>query len=225
MRARWTGRGEGDQRQLGRGAPLPDGVPTGKVVRRLHQVHGCDVVAVVADGEQPPATCTAYRAPVEGGSFPDGDALVARDDRSALAVLTADCAPLALASPEGGFAAVHAGWRGLAAGVVEAAVAALRAWGASDVVAALGPCIGPCCYEFGPEEAAPLAARYGDAVLARTTWGTSALDLGAGVTAALRGAGVVQVERHGACTGCGPDAFSHRRRAEEQRQALLVWRT
>ena len=80
---------------------------------------------------------------------------------SALAILTADCASVALGSAEGVFGAVHAGWRGLLAGVVEATVAAMRARGAGDVVGALGPCIHPECYEFSDADLDAVAAAYG----------------------------------------------------------------
>ena len=102
----------------------------------LHQVHGRRVQA----------------APWEGR--PDADAAVAEEPGSILGIETADCQPVLLVDPVGRrVAAAHAGWRGTAAGVTREAVAALVARGshAADIVAALGPSIGACCYEVGPE--------------------------------------------------------------------------
>ena len=89
----------------------------------------------------------------------------------ALAVLTADCAPVALASPEGVFGVAHAGWRGLVAGVLERTVDAMRALGATEIGAVLGPCIRAECYEFGPADLDRVAARLGDGVRATTAVG------------------------------------------------------
>ena len=102
----------------------------------LHQVHGCRVVVV-----DRPGACTAEEA----------DAAVTTCTGAALVIRTADCAPVGLGSPEGVVGAVHAGWRGLMAGVVEEAVEVMRSLGATEVTAALGPCIAPHAYRFsGP---------------------------------------------------------------------------
>ena len=140
----------------------------------------------------------------------------------ALAVFTADCAPVALGSPEGVVGVVHAGWRGLEAGVVEAAVAAMRGLGATRVDAVLGPCIRAGCYEFGDADLDRLAARFGPAVRALTSGGRPSLDLPAAVAAALVAAGADLVDDHGGCTACSRDWFSHRARGETQRQATVV---
>ncbi|HUQ40036.1 MAG TPA: polyphenol oxidase family protein, partial [Acidimicrobiales bacterium] len=142
----------------------------------------------------------------------------------ALAVLTADCAPVALASSEGVIAVAHAGWRGVAAGVIEATVAEMEALGATAIEAAIGPCIHAECYEFGPAELDGVAARLGDDVRSRTSAGRPALDLPAAVRAALRRAGVETVTDVDVCTACSPDHFSWRARQELQRQATVVWR-
>ena len=118
-----------------------------------------------------------------------------------------------MASPEGIFAAVHAGWRGLVAGVVEAAAGAMSDLGATSVVGALGPCIHPCCYEFSEPDLARLAAALGSAVRGRTADGRPALDLPAAASAAMARAGVKEVGGVDRCTGCGGGLFSHRVRA------------
>jgi YfiH family protein len=120
-------------------------------------------------------------------------------------VHVADCLPIALAG-EGGVAMLHAGWRGLAAGVVGEGVAALRALGVDGrLEAAIGPGAGGCCYETGPEVHAVFAT-YGAGNGRR-------LDLGAIATAQLHAAGVETVEDIGLCTLCAPSGllFSHRR--------------
>lgn len=116
------------------------GVQNGQLVR-LHQVHGATAI-VARPGE-----------PGTRAELPDADIVVSADTGSALAIQTADCVPLLIADRRtGAAAAAHAGWRGQAARVPRAAVEALRREFASrpaDLIAAIGPCIGPCCYEVG----------------------------------------------------------------------------
>jgi copper oxidase (laccase) domain-containing protein len=190
------------------------------LVATAGQVHGAGVLDVDLGGPDD--------TPPEGGGpvvrcLAEGDALVSRDRATALCVLTADCGALALASPEGVFAAVHAGWRGLLAGVVEAAVGRMREQGATDVVGALGPCIHAGCYEFSPSDLDAVAEVYGGSVRGRTAGGRPALDVPAGISAALERAGASGVEGVDACTACAEGYFSHRARRDTGRQALLVW--
>jgi copper oxidase (laccase) domain-containing protein len=156
-------------------------------------------------------------------SPPDGDALVTADPADRLAMVTADCASIALGSREGVFAAVHAGWRGLVAGVVEETAAAMRSLGATAVHGALGPVVHAECYEFGPDDLDSVADRLGDGVRGETASGRPALDLPAAVAAALGRAGVTPVPGVDACTACGGPYFSHRARGDAGRQALVVW--
>lgn len=153
----------------------------------------------------------------------EGDALVSSAGGIGLAVLTADCASIALGSPEGMIGAVHAGWRGLVAGVVDRAVEAMAALGATEVVGALGPCIHPGCYEFDEPDLDRVAARLGDQVRGRTDSGRGALDLPAAVSVALAAAGARQIAGLDRCTGCTDGYFSHRARGDLGRQALVVW--
>ena len=132
-------------------------------VQRLRQVHGAEVVVV--DGT------------TADGRPPEADAVIGAGTGSCLVVLTADCAPVALGSPEGIHGAVHVGWRGLEAGVIARAVDVMRGLGASEVVAGLGPTIHPCCYRFSPEDLEAVAAVVGDEVRGVTTDGGPALDL------------------------------------------------
>jgi polyphenol oxidase len=116
--------------------------------------------------------------------------------------MTADCLPVALARTNGdkpALAIVHVGWRGLADGVVASGVEALG----GRLAAAIGPAIGPCCYEVGPE----VAALFDDDLVAGRK-----LDLWTASERALRVAGVEDVERTDVCTSCHPELFfSHRR--------------
>jgi len=184
----------------------------------LTQVHGSEVRGVPLEAS--PGGSTGSPTLWHLG---EGDALVAATPGVALCVLTADCGPLALASPEGVFGAVHAGWRGLVDGVVEQAVGRMRGWGATDVTAALGPCIHAPCYQFGVAELDRVAVAYGPAVRGTTLEGSPALDLVAGVTAAVTAAGARMVGGVDVCTSCGGGQFSHRSGGDTGRQALLVW--
>ncbi|HTO46419.1 MAG TPA: peptidoglycan editing factor PgeF [Burkholderiales bacterium] len=175
----------------------------------LQQVHGTDVV----EAESAPALARA-------------DAAVARTRHVVCAVLTADCVPVLLADREGNAVAVaHAGWRGLVAGVIEAAVARMNAPAAS-VIAWLGPAIGPRAYEVGPEvreafvrrdaaAAAAFAPHRGDRLLA---------DLFMLARQRLAAAGVAAVYGGGHCTYTEAARFySYRREPTTGRFASLVW--
>jgi len=158
------------------------------------------------------------------------DALVTATRRLPLMIQVADCVPVALVCPDRQVAAVaHAGWRGLAGGVLENTLAAMkRTWGsmAEDMVAWIGPAIGSCCYEVGPEvaEAFPHALRAGEG-------DRSFLDLRSAVQTRLAAAGVLEENLTGLdlCTSCRDDLFfSHRRATLEGkpatgRQALFLW--
>jgi len=154
----------------------------------------------------------------------DADALVSACPGIALAVLTADCAPVALSSPQGVIGVAHAGWRGLVAGVVERTAEAMRRLGATDIEAVVGPCIHPCCYRFGTEDLAQVTARLGDEVASLDSDGHPALDVPAGVRRVLATAGVDTVTDVGRCTACGGGLWSWRARQDRQRQATVVWR-
>jgi YfiH family protein len=172
----------------------------------VRQVHGARVVEVDAPG---------------GGG--DADALVTAGSDLSLVVLAADCAPIALVA-DGAVAAVHCGWRGLVAGVLEAAVRVVRGRGRGPVRAVIGPCISPAHYEFGAGELEQVTRRLGTAVEGRTESGGLALDLRAGVGVALASAGVDDRTDVDMCTYASDDYFSHRRDGVTGRQALIVRR-
>jgi YfiH family protein len=163
----------------------------------------------------------ARELPDPASPLHDADGQATALDGVAVVVLTADCLAVALVAP-GAVAIVHAGWRGLAGGVLAEGVRALRELGAAGAIsAAIGPGAGACCYETGPEVHAAFAA-YGPA--ARR--GANA-DLKHVARSQLERAGVAEVLDVGLCTLCAPPGlfFSHRRDgAATGRQAGVVWR-
>jgi YfiH family protein len=182
-----------------------------------HQVHGSALARV---GES--RAGAGFEDPSEALS--DADALAVTRDRLPVAVLVADCLPIALASPaEGRLVAVHVGWRGLAAGVVQQAAGAFD--DPRTVLAAFGPAIGPCHYEIGDEVALAVAAAAGVGVVTQRRDGRLFLDLAGTADRVLRTAGVRRVERTELCTACEPARFfSHRRDGRTGRQALVAMR-
>jgi copper oxidase (laccase) domain-containing protein len=177
---------------------------------------------VVVVGGPPPAGSGPWETS-DGGLAPEADAVVGVGPGTAVVVLTADCAPVALGSPDGIHGAVHVGWRGLVAGVIEGAVAVMRALGSGPVVAGLGPTIHPCCYRFGDGDLDRVAAVAGPGVRSLTSEGSPALDLPAAVRAVLGHVDVDVVVDVDRCTGCGGREFSHRVAGDAARQALFVW--
>jgi YfiH family protein len=136
----------------------------------------------------------------------DGDGLWTDERGVPLLALSADCLPIALVRQNGSgprLALLHAGRIGLLAGIVEAGIAALG----GKVAAAIGPGIGPCCYEVGDEIAGEYRARFGAGALRGRN-----LDLWFAAERVLRDAGVESIERLDLCTACDPERFfSHRR--------------
>lgn len=159
------------------------------------------------------------------GPEPMADALVVdgrRDPARAAGVLVADCAPVLLA--DGSLplvAAVHAGRQGMLAGVVPAAVAELRRLGAQDLRAAVGPSICGSCYEV-PAQMRDQAAEVEPACASTTSWGTPAIDVGAGVRAQLGHLGVGLVDTPAWCTFEDQRFFSYRREGRTGRFAGVV---
>jgi len=169
------------------------------------------------------ATILPAAAPGECG---EGDALTTGHPGLALAVVTADCVPVLLAGPpeDGRIAAVHAGWRGIAAGVIPATLAALgnpAAW-----TAWIGPAIGPCCYEVGEDVAAQIVAASTPEAVVRHPGGRPHLDLLRAATHQLRAAGVADVTALALCTRCETERLSSYRREGKGggRNLAFIWR-
>lgn len=170
------------------------------------QVHGAEIALrseapapnPYLDGRAPPpAEC---------------DGQLAASPRLTPIVQVADCLPLAMVGARG-VGMLHCGWRGLAAGIVARGAEALEAH-----AAAIGPAIGPCCYEVG-EEVLVLFSDLGAGVAT-----SGRLDLAEVTRRLLARAGVTEVEAAGLCTGCAPDLFfSHRRDGMTGRQGAAAW--
>jgi polyphenol oxidase len=177
----------------------PEGVVMGR------QVHGTKLLRHDAR-QEPRVYADVARSPDEVDAHSTSNRTITP------LVMVADCLPVAMVGP-GGVAMAHCGWRGLAGGIVAGAAEAVGA-----AAAAVGPGIGPCCYEVGEEVLSAFADLDG---VARGRM----LDLTAVATALLERAGVGTIESSGLCTSCNPELFySHRRDGERTgRQAGLVW--
>ena len=173
------------------------------------QVHGTRVLMVTESSGQhaaPPA---------------EADAVVTTVTGVAPMVVAADCLPIVIAAPRA-VAAVHAGWRGLEAGVIGNAVQRMREQSGGVLAAAIGPGAGVCCYEVGDDLHRRFAARSQDFHDGRN------LDLKAIARVQLMEAGVANIYDTGICTICGDPGltFSYRREgAEAGRHAAIAWLT
>lgn len=156
---------------------------------------------------------TVVEAPVDAQR--EADAIWSGRAGDAVGVKTADCVPILIADPVGKrVAAVHAGWKGALSEITARTVEALTSAGSnpSDLRAAIGPSIGPCCYGVGEDLIARFAEKFPAEVCVRRPNG-AALDLPAAVRATLLRSGVpaAQIDSLGLCTACDSRFFSHRR--------------
>ncbi|RNL64996.1 peptidoglycan editing factor PgeF [Nocardioides marmoriginsengisoli] len=164
-------------------------------VAQMRQVHGT-VVDLVEDRRSP--------------GLPEADAMVTARPGVVLLVRAADCVPVVLADPEHQVIAVaHAGRRGMVDGIAAATVSRMRDSGASSIRAWIGPSICGACYEVPAAMQAEVGALV-PAAVSTTSWGTPALDIGAGVRAQLEAAGVTVVDV-ATCTRESADLYSYRR--------------
>lgn len=158
---------------------------------------------------------------VEGDFTPDfsdrtkADALIASRPGDAVGVRVADCVPILLAAPDGRVAAIHAGWRGVVSRIIEKAASRLGPSGPS--VAAVGPHIGPCCFEVGHEVAAQIG--FVDHVVGEKSF----VDLRRAVHAQLKASKIATIDDVGGCTKCHPERYhSFRRDAEASGRMIGV---
>jgi len=185
---------------------------TGHTWTMLDQVHGVRCHHCVSAAVSPRVVAV-------------GDVLVTAEPDVPLAIWAADCAPVALFGFSGTTVALHAGWRGLAAGVVDIGVIEMHARGDRAALAVLGPTVHPCCYEFSERDLRLVASGTGlspEAISGQTRAGRLALDVPAVVIGALGRYGV-DVEVSAGCTGCGDRWFSHRVRGDVARHAVVAW--
>jgi YfiH family protein len=190
----------------------------------MRQVHGADVAVI--DESTPP-----------GAEIRDVDGLVTLLPERPLVVLSADCVPI-LAAGRQAVGVAHAGWRGIAAGVLDALIAALGELGEApeDLRIALGPAIGPCCYEVGPEVVESLMGAGVD-VASQTRTGRPSVDLPGALRIRADALGVGEFIGVGGplgpggslgeastCTSCDRAWFSHRRDPRSGRQAGIIVR-
>jgi YfiH family protein len=163
----------------------------------LTQVHGSNVLEVEGPGDQGEA-----------------DAMFTSVTGLPLAIFTADCAGVVVVA-SGAIGVAHAGWRGAASGVVEALLIRMRSAGFDPAFASIGPALGPCCLEVGPE----VRDRF-DGFTARTSWGSESIDLYRAITSQLPGLDVWAANK---CTLHEPGWFSHRRDRTPARMATIAW--
>lgn len=161
------------------------------------QVHGA--TALIAD--QP-------------GNLGEADAIITSHAGLPIAVATADCVPIILEAARA-VAVVHAGWRGAAAGIVPKTLAAMERLGYPALKAAIGPAIGPCCYEVGTE----VVDRF-PGFGAATTWGTPSVDIPGFVAGQLSN---LELWRSDECTFTSDTLYSWRSNRTKQRQVAVAW--
>ena len=176
----------------------------------LKQVHGSDFVEA---GDLVRQNKNTWKTSAQT----KGDAIISDDDRALLAVKTADCVPVLLACPSSKIiAAIHAGWRGTAKGIIRNTIKKMISMGASTgkLLAAIGPCICLKCYEVD-EDVARNFPESSDPVKGKP--GKFLLDMGLAVEVSLIGAGLTtkNIDRIGECTCCNKELFSHRRDGEK----------
>ncbi len=169
----------------------------------MTQVHGTNV----------------YVAPGDGAREPEADAAFSAESDLPLVVLVADCLPIFLASDNGEIAVVHAGWRGLAANIIKKAVAR---FGTGNIIAWMGPAIGPCHYEVDAQVRDSFGGNNG------FTRGRDPehwfMDLQSIASDQLRKAGVRDISGVGFCTHCDARFYSHRENKAQGRMAAVIWR-
>lgn len=189
----FTSAADGDMRDDRVVARVADTLGISRAWAVVDQVHGSDILDATAPG-----------------MLGSADAIVTTERDLPIAVRTADCLGV-VSHGRTSVGVAHAGWRGLAAGVLDE----FRARMGSQARFYVGPSIGPCCYEVGPD----VADRFPDDA-ASTSWGTTSVDLRSAARRALGHAANID-ER---CTHCGDDLLSHRRNGTPHRMAAIGWR-
>jgi len=207
-----------------------------RTLAQLHQVHGAHIVQVPANTDSLANSLADSPAPSPDryGTCAQGDALLTHHPHSHVGVRIADCAPVLLATADGSVvAAIHAGWRGLVAGVVQRTAIALQAHApGTKVLAAVGPCLGPLASEMGEDVAQQILAATqqcaghasGVLLAQRSDRGRPLIDLVRAITLHLHASGVAAVDTScHACTASDSSRFfSHRRDAGRTGRMLAL---
>jgi YfiH family protein len=200
-------------------------------INRMRTIEIAGVAPFALGGQVHGAAITRIGRKRAGSGFdgptdvlPRTDALFTSSTGVSLAVATADCTPVVLASaPDGLLAVIHAGWRGVSAGIVSRAVALFPE--PSRVLAAVGPAAGGCCYEVGDDVAFAVSAAAPSGAVTERRGSRTHLDLPRTIIGILRDAGVERVEEADTCTiHEGARFFSHRREPDGGRQMLVAVR-
>ena len=174
----------------------------------LKQVHGGKVFRIKNSGDH---------------QVEEGDGMITTTSGIPMAIQVADCAPIALICETSVIGIIHAGWRGLLAGIVENACTEMRKLGGYPTIAVVGPCIYPEHYEFGSGELKHMTREFGPTVESETKEGTPALDIPETAKIALRRSNVLDTLFIGGCTASSEKHWSHRVGGNIERQAMIAW--
>ena len=174
----------------------------------LKQVHGGKIIRIRNSGDS---------------QGEEGDGMISTTSGIPMAIQIADCAPIALICETPVIGIIHAGWRGLLAGIVQNACTVMGELGGHPTTAIVGPCIYPKHYEFGSVELKHMTREFGPTVESETLAGTPALDIPETVKIALRRNNVLDTHYIGDCTASSERHWSHRVGGDKERQAMIAW--
>jgi len=174
----------------------------------LKQVHGGNIFRIKKPGDYQGA---------------EGDGMISTESGIPMAIQVADCAPVALICETPVIGIIHAGWRGLLAGIVQNACTEMRRLGGDPTIAVVGPCIYPKHYEFGSVELKHMMGEFGPTVESVTEVGTPALDIPEVVKIALMRENILDIRFIGECTASSEKFWSHRAGGDIERQAMVAW--
>ena len=153
----------------------------------------------------------------------EGDGMITTACGIPMAIQVADCAPIALICETPVMGIVHAGWRGLRAGIIQNACIEMRKLGGHPTIAVVGPCIYPKHYEFGSVELKHMTREFGPTVESETKEGTPALDIPETARIALLRSNILDTQFIGECTASSGKCWSHRVGGNIERQAMVAW--
>ena len=174
----------------------------------LKQVHGGEIIKIRNSGD------------CQGA---EGDGMISSTSGIPMAIQVADCAPIVLICETPVIGIVHAGWRGLLAGIVQNACSEMEKLGGHPTTAVVGSCIYPEHYEFGSVELEYMTREFGPTVESETLGGRPALDIPETAKIALRRNNVFDTHFIGDCTASSGKHWSHRVRGDKERQAMIAW--